>query len=182
MSTEEDSILQRARALPRSGEPERDLWSKIEAALDRSSAAAEPLIRHPWLMAAGVVLVLTSAVSFWLGGVMNTSEPQLAPINGDMLNRFGPRYSMGPGFGQARMDLSISVADQLEQVSPATRVLFEQNLELIEDTVYEINTALRGNPDNDLLQQLLLSTYTEELLLLGEMDALTQYIKEGTEL
>lgn len=89
---------------------------------------------------------------------------------------------MGPGFGQARMDLSISVADQLEQVSPATRVLFEQNLELIEDTVYEINTALRGNPDNDLLQQLLLSTYTEELLLLGEMDALTQYIKEGTEL
>ncbi len=181
MNTPKDKILERARALPRSVEPYRDLWPDIESELDRAPA---PSIWRPRLAAAAAVMfAVTSALSFWLGGVVNTTEPlQVAPINPEMLNHFGPRYAMGPSFSQARMDLSISVADQLEQVSPETRVLVEKNFDVINRALSEINAALAADPDNDMLQQLLMSTYTEELLLLGEIDALTRYVREGTEI
>jgi hypothetical protein len=58
----------------------------------------------------------------------------------------------------------------------------EQNFILINRALDEINAALTGDPNNDMLQQLLLSTYSEEVLLLGEIDALTRYIREGTEI
>ena len=197
MSTHKDGILERARALPRSVEPQRDLWDDIEAELDCSPEQTAPVIWRPRLVAAAaVMLAVTAALSFWLGGSLNTTEwvtspiatsptipsPTISPITRDLPNRFGPHYAMAPSFNQARRDLAIDVAAQLEQLSPATRVLVEQNFMLINRALDEINAALTGDPNNDMLQQLLASTYTEEVLLLGEIDALTRYIREGTEI
>lgn len=192
MSTHKDGILERARALPRSVEPQRDLWDDIEAALDGSPDRTAPVIWRPRLVvAAAVMLAVTAALSFWLGGSLSTTErvtpiatspTTTSPITRDVPNRFGPHYAMAPSFNQARRDLAIDVADQLEQLSPESRVLVEQNFILINRALDEINDALTGDPNNDMLQQLLLSTYTQEVLLLGEIDALTRYIREGTEI
>lgn len=202
MSTHKDGILERARALPRSVEPQRDLWDDIEAALDGSPDRTAPVIWRPRLVvAAAVMLAVTAALSFWLGGSLSTTERvtpiatsptttsptatspiTTSPITRDVPNRFGPHYAMAPSFNQARRDLAIDVADQLEQLSPESRVLVEQNFILINRALDEINDALTGDPNNDMLQQLLLSTYTQEVLLLGEIDALTRYIREGTEI
>ncbi len=181
MSTRKDTILERARALPRSVEPYRDLWDDIEAKLDRPNEAT---IWRPRLAAAAAVMfAVTSALSFWLGGVVNTPEPmQVAAVDPEVFNRFGPRFAMGPSFSQARTDLSISVADQLEHVSPETKIVVEQNLNDINRALDQINAALSGDPDNNMLQQLLMSTYTEELVVLGEIDALTRYVREGVEI
>lgn len=181
MSTPKDTILERARALPRSVEPYRDLWAGIESELDRPNAST--LWRPRLAAAAAVMFAVTSAFSFWLGGVMNTSEPmQVAPVNPEVFNRFGPRFAMGPSFSQARTDLSISVANQLERVSPETKIVVEENLSDINRALDQINAALAGDPDNNMLQQLLMSTYTEELVVLGEIDALTRYVREGVEI
>ena len=181
MSTPKDDILKRARALPGSVEPYRDLWPEIESALDRTP---EPTIWRPRLAAAAVVMfAATSALSFWLGGVVNTSEPmQVAQVDPEVFNRFGPRHGMGPSFSQARMDLSISVANQLERVSPETKVVIEQNLSDINRALTEINAALSGDPDNNMLQQMLMSTYTEELVVLSDIDAMTRYVDDGVEI
>ncbi len=105
-----------------------------------------------------------------------------APLIGILMDRFGPRFAMGPSFSQARTDLSISVADQLERVSPETKIVVEQNLNDINRALDQINAALSGDPDNNLLQQLLMSTYTEELVVLSEIDALTRSVREGVEI
>ena len=92
MSTSKDTILERARALPRSVEPYRDLWDDIEANLDRNN---EPTIWRPRLAAAAAVMfAVTSALSFWLGGVVNTPEPmQVAAVDPEVFNRFGQSFS-----------------------------------------------------------------------------------------
>ena len=80
MSTPQDSILERARALPRSVEPERDLWDGVEAELNRSREETAPVIwRSRWAAAAAVVLAVTAALSFYLGGALNPTEFEASP-------------------------------------------------------------------------------------------------------
>ena len=59
MSTHKDGILERARALPRSVEPQRDLWDDIEAELDCSPEQTAPVIWRPRLVAAAAVMLAT---------------------------------------------------------------------------------------------------------------------------
>ena len=44
---------------------------------------------------------------------------------------------------------------------------------MIRKAIDDINTALAAEPDNDLLQKLLLKTYREELDLMMRVDSIT---------
>lgn len=56
--------------------------------------------------------------------------------------------------------------DELEQMDPETRLNIEDNIRTIQDAIADINRALANEPDNVLLQEMLLDTYRDELSLL----------------
>jgi hypothetical protein len=64
----------------------------------------------------------------------------------------------------------------LLRLSPEAREEVEQNLAIIRGAILQINEALQKEPDNALLQELLLNTYREELALMRRVGGLTQHV------
>ena len=65
---------------------------------------------------------------------------------------------------------------ELDRLTPEARVEVEENLALIRNAITEINLALEDEPDNALLQELLLKTYREELMVMRKVGGLTQNV------
>ena len=65
---------------------------------------------------------------------------------------------------------------ELDRLSPDIRAEVEENLAVIRDAITEINSALEEEPDNFLLQELLLKTYREELTVMRNVGGLTQNV------
>jgi hypothetical protein len=59
---------------------------------------------------------------------------------------------------------------------PEARADVEKNLVIIRSAIGDINTALEGEPESALLQELLLNTYREELSLMQRVGGLTQRV------
>ncbi|MBT5220508.1 MAG: hypothetical protein HOM16_13660 [Woeseia sp.] len=63
--------------------------------------------------------------------------------------------------------------DELEQMDPETRLNIEDNIRTIQDAIADINRALANEPDNVLLQEMLLDTYRDELSLMRRIDGIS---------
>ena len=63
--------------------------------------------------------------------------------------------------------------DELEQMDPETRLNIEDNIRTIQDAIADINRALASEPDNVLLQEMLLDTYRDELSLMRRIDGIS---------
>jgi hypothetical protein len=81
----------------------------------------------------------------------------------------GGRAALGEGFLQVREELSTDFASKLEELDPATRDVVEANLKVIHGALSRIEGALAGNPDDAVLQDLLMSTYRQELDYMGRV-------------
>ncbi|MEE4300000.1 MAG: hypothetical protein V2J24_11215 [Pseudomonadales bacterium] len=81
----------------------------------------------------------------------------------------GGRAALGAGFLQVRQELSTDFASKLEALDPATRDVVETNLKVIHGALTRIESALAGNPEDAVLQDLLMSTYRQELDYLGRV-------------
>lgn len=179
-----DALMAQAKALSPEVQPERDLWPDIEAAI------AEPQRSSGWsfnptsfLAQAAAVLILVGGSSglTWLavkddrsitGGEDMAYVPQLTAERAS----FGEDYSLGPGFQDARRDLEARLVDELELLSPETRLNVEQNLATIREAINEINAALAAEPDNPLLQELLLASYREELAVMRKVNGISSAV------
>ncbi|MCH7834978.1 MAG: hypothetical protein IH911_07890, partial [Proteobacteria bacterium] len=64
----------------------------------------------------------------------------------------------------------------LARLSPDARAGVENNLQVIRDAINDINGALEHEPDNALLQELLLSTYHQELRVMRNVGGLTHRV------
>ncbi len=184
----DDEVMRLAQALPKELQPETDLWPKIEAAINQERASAE----RPWprlfaQAAAVVLLVAASSGLTWLS--MQPDEPQgmtagvsnelnFEPVSGS----FGARYVLGPEFQDARDGLLTSLNVELEKLEPETRSEVVRNIETIRTAIREINTALAAQPDSELLQELLINAYREELLILRQVDELTGSVMRRTDI
>ena len=181
----EDELVARARVLASSVEPRRDLWPAIRA---RAAAESQPGPRWPqtrFAVAALVLICMTSAVSFWAGraGAPSAqSTARAAPVAPVDAARFGRHYILGPDFVQARTDLGLALENELAQMAPETRSIVVANLASITDAVGQLNVALSGSPNSVMLQQMLLSAYTSELVLLREVNGLARTVRERTEI
>jgi hypothetical protein len=89
---------------------------------------------------------------------------------------FGGRYSLGVGYQEAHRDLEAQLDTELARLSPQAREEVEANLAIIRGAIGQINRALAEEPDNPLLQELLLQTYREELALMQRVGGLTQHV------
>ncbi len=179
----DDALMARAKELKTDVQPENDLWPDIEAVIEgeRSAPTVAPWYRYAVQAAALVLLIGGSSGLTYLaldGKVPNSTTvpvPLTVPLNAETAS-FGDRYTLGPGFQDARRDLQSRLDVELERLSPEARAEVEMNMQTIRTAIDEINAALAEAPDNVLLQQLLLSSYREELALMDNVSGISNAV------
>jgi len=171
----DDKLMPIAEQLATDIHPERDLWPGISEAIERPA----PRRWTPMLAQAAAVVLLVGASSAVTYITMKDSGPVTVVASPDMVFEqasFGNRYSLGPGFLDARNALAAELDVELQKVSPEARADIETNLQLIHNAIFEMNEALEQDPENILLQERLLNTYREELDLLRRVGGLTRNV------
>lgn len=162
-------LLAATRSLPRSVEPDRDLWPGIEAAIASRRVARDgfgrPLVRRLWLAAAAAA-VLAAAVTLAYRAGLERSGPRLAE---------GPPVStvteaaydgVSSDLRRARDQLRDSLDQRRQELSPETWAVVMDNMTVIDDAIARIETALEDNPNNDWLNRQLALAYLRQIDLL----------------
>jgi len=139
-----------ASELPREVRPEHDLWPGIEQAILKPATAERSSWNNVWAQAAAVVLLVAGS----------SGLTYLAVKSG------GNKYL------DAREQLEVGFVDKMDTLLPETRDIVVANLNTIRLAINEINEALAEEPDNILLQDLLLSNYHEEMSLMIRVDGI----------
>ena len=187
---DESDVEFRARLarLPRSIEPRRDLWAGIEQQIGKTPVR-RPAARARWAMAAGVAGLALGVLLMWSmrPGVApqvahNAGVPSAAQVPGRLIQpprgsahevSGQPGYAFVPASTDAiRQKLQAQVAARLAGMPPATREKVEKNLLIIKQAMNEIQSALAKDPGNALLQDLMVSTYQNELDTLANVQTL----------
>lgn len=171
-SSFDDKLMKAARALSTEVAPERNLWPEIESAITAPSRGRWNRI---FAQAAAVLLIVGASSGLTYLAVSNrtpspTSATAVTGLNVEQAS-FGDHYMLGPDYQDARRNLRAQLDEELERMSPEARADVLRNLEAIRSVIEEINRALANDPDNTLLQELLLSTYQEELSLMMKVDS-----------
>ena len=163
----DDKLMEAAARLDTEVSPDRDLWREVESAIARPS-------RSGWntmFAQAAAVVLLVGASSGLTYLAMTNRTPSATPVVGTAplvieQASFGDNYMLGPDYQDARNSLQSQLDSQLERMSPEAKADVLKNLEAIRSVIEEINRALANDPESALLQELLLSTYQEELSLM----------------
>lgn len=170
----DDKLMEAARSLGTEVTPERDLWPEIENAIRKPA-------RNRWntlFAQAAAVVLLVGASSGLTYMVMSKQTPYTTPpVDGRPLNieqaSFGDNYLLGPDYQDARNLLRAQFDEKLDSLTPEAKAEIARDIDAIRSVIEEINRALSNDPDNALLQELLLSTYQEELSLMMKVDDVT---------
>lgn len=186
INQERDPLDRALSAIAKDVAPSRDLWLEISAAVAQSSPSAPPaqhMAASRWWMqlAAGVVLVMGSSLITYF--VMQRSQQRdalaaqqevarkllEAPAMPAMPASFGGTGALGAGYVQARASLDAEFQRRLAALPPATRAKVERDLAEVRRAAADIAAMLAVHPDHPLLQELLLSSYQNELALLSSV-------------
>ena len=188
---ERDPLMLAARQLPASIAPSRDLWPGIAEAIEEQRKAPSrgaPGWNRVFAQAAAVLLLIGGSSGItWLAMKQDvqtvSTEPsadalQFRPVAGS----FGSQYHLGADFLDARNDLKARLEEELERLSPETRAEVQANLDTIRAAIVEINLALAKEPDNALLQQLLMNAYRDELAVMSRVDGMANSVMRRTDI
>lgn len=179
-NTFNDELMARAAALATDVKPERDLWPEIEQQISQPSRPQRSAWNSVWAQAAAVVLLVGGSSGITYLAVNDNADPTTIVGGGQSLifepvsGSFGSQYNLGPDYQDARRVLAANLADELDNLAPETRADVVANLEAISQAISDINKALAEEPDNALLQDLLLDTYRDELTLMNKIDGITR--------
>ncbi len=173
-------LMDRAAALATEVAPERDLWPEIEQRISEPARPQRSVWNSVWAQAAAVVLLVGGSSGITYLAVNDGGDPTTVVGGGQALvfepvsGSFGSQYNLGPDYQDARRILAAKLGDELDNLSAETRADVVANLEAIEKAINDINKALDEEPDNALLQELLLDTYRDELTLMNKVDGITR--------
>jgi hypothetical protein len=173
--TDDDKLIEAAGRLQKAIAPQRDLWPAIAEAI----AAPQRSYRLPLLAQAAAVVLLVAGSSAMTWMIMKDRQQVPGTVmQGLVLQQasFGSHYMLGPEYQEARGDIEAQLEEELARLSPDMRREIESNLSMIRGAIAEINTALEDEPGNMLLQELLLKTYQEELVLMQRVGGLTRRV------
>jgi len=171
----DDKLMQAAGQLSTGISPEHDLWPGISEVIEQPARWRWT----PMLAKAAAVVLLIGASSTITYVVMQDSNPATVIGTPDMVFEqasFANRYSLGPGFQDARDTLLAELDFELQRLSPESQQDIETNLKLIDAAIFDINNALENDPENLFLQERLLRTYRDELALLHRVGGLTRNV------
>jgi len=173
----DEELTRLAATLPTEVSPDRDLWPAIEQAIAKPEERATTIWNTPWAQAAAVVLLVagSSGVTYVAvkddgpsASVVIGSTNIFETVSGD----FGTKYSLGNEYLDAHSELQNELDDKLQFLSPEARDEVVKNLDTIRAAIKDINQALAAEPDNMLLQELLLSAYHGEISLMKKVDGI----------
>jgi len=188
-NTDADARLDKALTeLPPEIQPDTDLWPNISRAIADGRGQADRHHRQPWLVrlaiAASLVAVSSMATSWWIaqndGSEVTFAEigqftalvgPVILPASYDETQVPGARYL------QDRSELVQALEEQILLLPEETRQKVASDLLVIQVALRDISTELTGDPGNILLQQLLLTMYQRELMLLDDLNQVTAAVK-----
>ena len=179
MNEERDDKLTAAAAqLATEIAPQRDLWPDIELAI--TEAAPRRSRRIPMFAQAAAIVLLVGASSGLTYLAMKDGAPVVIsqPTPGYTFERaaFGSNYTFGSDYLDTRADVVAHFERELERLSPEERQDVEHSLTVIRGAINDINAALQQDPDNILLQELLMNAYHEELNVMRKVGGVTQSV------
>jgi hypothetical protein len=177
------SIDEALARLPRELTPPHDLWPAIAQAMNEGAAKQRRgpgLARWPqWPVALAASLGLVSLVAALSWSVLRqqATTTLLAPGGTaipepqTMVSFEAPRNA---AFVSARAALEHTYEQRLALLAPATRARVRSDLEIIRKANADIRDALGRDPASPLLQQLLRSTWQQEIELYTDVSQATE--------
>ena len=171
-----DDLMTAAADLATEVKPGRDLWPGIEQAIVKPAQPARTMWNTVWAQAAAVLILVGGSSGLTYLAVKDSSDVTTPVAGGPTLvfesasGSFGSQYNLGPDYLDAQRDLAGRLDDELDHLTPDVREAVVTNIAAIRTAIAEINLALAEDPDNVLLQELLLSTYREELTLMKQVN------------
>ena len=174
----DERVMALAAAMPKEVAPERDLWPAIEQVISQPARPQRSAWNTVWAQAAAIVLLVGGSSGITYLAVKDDGMgvvPGNVVIFGDLetvSGDFGERYTLGNEYLDARTQLEGTLQQKMNALTPEAREAVVGNLNTIRVAIKELNTALAKEPDNVLLQELLLSTYHEEISLMRKVDGI----------
>lgn len=165
--------------VPRGVRPERDLWPDIRTRIEADAGTSDSRLPRArarlWQLAAGVLLVIASSLTTYVvirepapattaGAQIEPPRPALVAMPASFA---GER--LGQDYLEARAELDAAFERRLASLPPAAREKVQRNLGDIRLAAREIADTLAQHPSDSLLQELLLSTYQNELRLMADV-------------
>ncbi len=172
---QEDKLMGDAGRLAQEISPERDLWPDIATAIAQPGRSRwTPMLAQ----AAAVILLVGASSGVTYLAFVDDRPPEVVMTSDLMFEQasFGGQYQLGPDYQDARSNLASKLDQELTRLSPEARAGVEENLRVIRTAIREINSALEQEPDNALLQELLLKTYHRELRVMRDIGGLTHNV------
>ena len=174
------SLLATARRLPKSVQPDRDLWEGIENRLQPKWSPARPrsmrirlipILRWA-LPAAAVATVLVVSGLRLRTGLRPEPVPPPDGIyvdDGLTVQLISAELQKVEADHQSTVEMLRQALDESkESLSPETVQVIEENLQIIDQATEEIRAALREDPGNERLFHSLVDAYNKEVDLLQQ--------------
>lgn len=175
------AVLAAAESLPRDVAPPPALWSEVQATIASTVRAdATATSRRTWftparLAAAAVALVVVSSAT--TVAIMNArrAAPVVAAAGSSTTPAMLPASweSTARGYEASVDELRRQLDGQRDRLAPATIATVERSLATIDAAIAEAREALRQDPANAALRELLASNYRQKVELLRRATQLT---------
>lgn len=176
----DEKVMERAAELAAPITPERDLWPGIEQVISAPVVKERTVWNTVWAQAAAVILLVGGSSGLTYMAMSGDSDPTVPTVAATMdlvfepvSGSFGSQYYLGPDYQDARRLVSDNLSERLDDLSPETREAVLANIETIRKAIEDINRALANDPDNVLLQELLIDTYRDELSVMKKVDTIS---------
>jgi len=170
-----EKLLVAARSLPRSIEPERDLWPGVIAGIDERRVVRGTFdrpstspARRLWMAAAAAAVLAVSVGIAYMAG-LERGQPRSAEIPTTSPSHVYTEAAYGDlafDLEQARNQLRASLDQRQDELSPETWSVVMDNLEVIDTAIGRIETALADNPNDGRLNRQLKMAYRRQIDLL----------------
>ncbi|MDQ6886867.1 MAG: zf-HC2 domain-containing protein [Gemmatimonadota bacterium] len=176
-------VIARARSLPPSVQPSRDLWPAIAAEMSRDASHFPALPRaetgrlqrsryaRPGLAAAALLLVALSSLVTWRiareGHQSAGADPSAAMVAGTAATLV-ELHGIERDYQLATADLAATLETRRASLDPATVALVEADLRVIDQAIREARAALLADPTNEDLPRMLSTAYRHKLELLQQ--------------
>jgi hypothetical protein len=117
-------------------------------------------------------MVATLAVGIWLGRNLfpvagsSVQAPSVAGVNAPQANVINAAYLQDPRYRKQHAELVRTLEEKMKSLPPDTQKKVVASLDTIRKSIADIQAALGKDPGNALLQELLVTSYQDEMRVL----------------
>jgi len=187
-----ERLLSEMAELPDEATPSRDLWPDIRSRMDAGAESEDdrvipPRVGRPsgvrrfsfsmgQLLAASIALAFISGGTVWmvLNGGVNRGAVTLATEVALPANVVPAVQAATTQYEQAIASLESVLEQGRSLLDPETLAIVEESLTLIDQAIDEARQALAEDPNNDLLNRLLIQNQQSKLRVLRQASAAVQ--------